>query len=52
MASNNQNEQEKLQKISEDELNDVTGGTPPLHWTDDQGHVHGGGRPDGSKPIL
>ena len=48
MATNNQNEQEKLQTIPEEELNGVTGGT--MTWTDDNGVVHVGVRPE--KPRI
>ncbi len=51
MASNNQNEQEKLQNISEDELKDVTGGYTP-HWTDAEGKIHPGVKPQVSTPLV
>ena len=50
MATNNQNEQKKLQNISEEELNDVTGGA--IGWTDKEGIYHLGQKPQDQGVIL
>ena len=51
MATNKQNEQEKQQTISDEELNDVTGGYG-VGWTDEEGQFHWGARPPKPQGVV